>query len=289
MFAAQLRGGVYQVDGLDNIINNITLIVREFNILSVIDIIIVAFVLYRLVLLIKGTRAVQLIKGLVVLLVATAVSNWLNLNTLYWLLSQAWLALVVALPIVFQPELRRALEKLGGGKFFNPLTQMTDIDRTRLVDEVIRAAGAMAVNRVGALIVLERNTGLEEFIDTGTRLDAMVSAELLVNIFVPKTPLHDGAVIIRGDRVAAAACVLPLSPSPYIDRNLGTRHRAGLGITEESDALALIVSEETGAITLAGEGILTRNMDEAALRDRLIKALQQEKPQNKLNNLWHRR
>ncbi|MEW5952162.1 MAG: diadenylate cyclase CdaA [Bacillota bacterium] len=274
---------------MDNIINNITLIVREFNILSVIDIIIVAFVLYRLVLLIKGTRAVQLIKGLVVLLVATAVSNWLNLNTLYWLLSQAWLALVVALPIVFQPELRRALEKLGGGKFFNPLTQMTDIDRTRLVDEVIRAAGAMAVNRVGALIVLERNTGLEEFIDTGTRLDAMVSAELLVNIFVPKTPLHDGAVIIRGDRVAAAACVLPLSPSPYIDRNLGTRHRAGLGITEESDALALIVSEETGAITLAGEGILTRNMDEAALRDRLIKALQQEKPQNKLNNLWHRR
>lgn len=271
-------------------LNNITLIVRGFDIFSAIDILIVAFVLYRLMLLIKGTRAVQLIKGLVVLLVATTLSYWLNLHTLYWLLNKASLALVVALPIVFHPELRRALEKLGGGKFFNrPLTQMADPDLTRLVDEVVKAAGMMAANRVGALIVLERNTGLEEFIDAGIRLDALVSAELLVNTFVPQTPLHDGAVIIRGDRVAAAACVLPLSESPYLDKKLGTRHRAGLGITEESDALAVIVSEETGTIALASEGILTRNMDEAALKDKLINSLQSEKPQNTLSNLWHRR
>ena len=271
-------------------LKNITFLRDNFDLISIIDIFIVAFVLYRLMLLIKGTRAVQLIKGLVVLVVATTVSSWLHLDTLHWLLRQTMLGLVVALPIVFQPELRRALEKIGGGKFFSrPLTQMADIDRTRLVDNVVKAAGILAANRVGALMILERNTGLEELVDTGTRVDGLVSPELLVNIFVPKTPLHDGAVIIRGDRIAAAACVLPLSESPYIDKKLGTRHRAGLGITEESDALAVIVSEETGTISLASEGILNQKMGEPELRDRLIKALQPEKPQHTLSNLWQRR
>jgi len=271
-------------------LKNITFLRDYFNLISIIDILIVAFVLYRLMLLIKGTRAVQLIKGLVVLVVATTVSSWLHLDTLHWLLRQTMLGLVVALPIVFQPELRRALEKIGGGKFFSrPLTQMADIDRTRLVDNVVKAAGILAANRVGALMIVERNTGLEELVDTGTRVDGLVSPELLVNTFVPKTPLHDGAVIIRGDRIAAAACVLPLSESPYIDKKLGTRHRAGLGITEESDALAVIVSEETGTISLASEGILNQEMGEPELRDRLIKALQPEKPQHTLSNLWQRR
>jgi diadenylate cyclase len=271
-------------------LKNITFLRDYFNLISIIDILIVAFVLYRLMLLIKGTRAVQLIKGLVVLVVATTVSSWLHLDTLHWLLRQTMLGLVVALPIVFQPELRRALEKIGGGKFFSrPLTQMADIDRTRLVDNVVKAAGILATNRVGALMIVERNTGLEELVDTGTRVDGLVSPELLVNTFVPKTPLHDGAVIIRGDRIAAAACVLPLSESPYIDKKLGTRHRAGLGITEESDALAVIVSEETGTISLASEGILNQEMGEPELRDRLIKALQPEKPQHTLSNLWQRR
>lgn len=244
-------------------------------IISIIDIIIVAFVLYRLMMLIKGTRAVQLIKGLVVLLVGTAGSDWLGLETVHWLLRQMMTALVVALPIVFQPELRRALEKLGGGRFLaRPLTLMAEDDRTGVIEEVIRAIYELSRNKTGALIVLERNTGLEEYIDNGVQVDARVSAELLINIFVVNTPLHDGAAIIRGDRLAAAACLMPLSSNPLLSRNLGTRHRAAVGITEQSDALAVVVSEETGQVSLAVEGNLTRGMGAEVLREKLSQALQ---------------
>jgi diadenylate cyclase len=258
-------------------------------VISVFDIIIVAFVLYRLIMLIKGTRAVQLLKGLVVLLVATAVSDWLGLDTVHWLLRQTMTALVVALPIVFQPELRRALEKIGGGRFLaRPLTLMAEDDRTDVIDEVVRSVRELAQTRTGALIVLERNTGLEEYIDAGVQTDAVLSAELLINIFVIKTPLHDGAAIIRGDRLAAAACVLPLSSTSRLARNLGTRHRAAVGITEQSDALAVVVSEETGLVSLAVEGNLSRGLEEDQLRERLSTLLQPKTGHN-FSSFIHRR
>ena len=263
--------------------------VLNFNLVSVIDILIVAFVMYKLMLLIKGTRAVQLIKGLVILLVATALSSLFYLDTINWLLRQAMTALVVALPVVFQPELRRALEKLGRGKFLaHPPLAPGEIDRAKVIAGVTRAVTVVSKNKMGALIVLERETGLKEHIDTGVKIDGIVSAEFLVNIFVPKTPLHDGAVIIRGDRVVAAACFLPLSENLNLGSDLGTRHRAGIGITEHSDAIAVIVSEETGAISLAVEGAITRYLDEAGLQDRLTELLNNQ-PANSFSSFWARR
>ncbi|OPX84150.1 MAG: DNA integrity scanning protein DisA [Pelotomaculum sp. PtaB.Bin104] len=266
--------------------------VLKFNLYSVIDILIVAYIVYKLMLMIKGTRAVQLIKGLAVLLIATALSSMLNLYTMNWLLKQAMTALVVALPVVFQPELRRALEKLGRGQFLKhgslaPQAQ-GDISQVKIIAEITRATTIMSKNKIGALIVLVRETGLEEHIDTGLKIDGLVSAEFLVNIFIPKTPLHDGAVIIRNGRVVAAACFLPLSENPNLTSDLGTRHRAGIGIGEHSDAVAVIVSEETGIISMAVEGILTRNLDEASLQERLS-ALFSSKPGSTLTSLWARR
>ncbi|MFZ5645923.1 MAG: diadenylate cyclase CdaA [Bacillota bacterium] len=260
------------------------------SITSIIDIAIVAFVMYRLMLLIRGTRAVQLLKGLAVLVVATAASSLLQLYTLQWILKQAMTALVVALPIVFQPELRRALEKLGGGRFLSSrqfgVSHEAEIEP--LVSEIVRAVKIMSKDRTGALIILERDTGLEEYIDTGIKVAGKVSGELLVNIFIPRTPLHDGAVIIRGDRIMAAACVLPLTQG-HVSKSLGTRHRAGIGITEESDALAVIVSEETGGISLAVEGVLAGGLDEKILTDRLTGALQPKKQGNLAAAFWSRR
>lgn len=266
--------------------------VLKFNLSSVIDIAIVAFVMYRLMLLIKGTRAVQLIKGLIVLLVLTALSSLFNLNTANWLLRQAMTALVVALPVVFQPELRRALEKLGRGRFLTTTAGIHmhggEVDQSKVIAEISRAATLLSKNKMGALMVLQRETGLEEYIDTGVKIDGLVSAEFLVNIFIPKTPLHDGAVVIRGERVAAAACFLPLSENPYLTSDLGSRHRAGIGITEHSDAVAVIVSEETGNVSIAVEGEMTRYLDEASLTEKLSSLLN-IKANSSISSLWFRR
>ncbi len=264
--------------------------VLKLNLSSVIDIIIVAFIMYKLMLLIKGTRAVQLLKGLAVLLIATSLSNIFNLYTMNWLLRQAMTALVVALPVVFQPELRRALEKLGRGKFLAQGALFPgEIDQARVIAEITRSATVLSKNKMGALIVLERETGLEEHIGTGVKIDGIASAEFMVNIFLPKTPLHDGAIIIRGDRVAAAACFLPLSDNPHLTTELGTRHRAGIGITEQSDAVAVIISEETGTISLAVEGVLNRYLDETTLQDKLSSLLSNKKTGNSLSQMWFRR
>ena len=260
----------YLIDIKDSLSLNLGL----FNFLSIIDILIVAYVLYRLMLLIRDTRAVQLIKGLGVLLVATFLSSLLNLNTVHWLLQQSMTMLLVALPIVFQPELRRALEKIGGGDFFaRPLTQMAEGDKSVLIDMVVQAVQDMSTTKTGALIVLERGVGLQEIIDTGIKIDAVVSTELLKNIFINKSPLHDGAVIIREDRLAAASCVLPLSDSKKLGRELGTRHRAALGLSEQSDALTVVVSEETGQVSLALEDIFRRSLNSEELRGLMGKFL----------------
>jgi len=244
-------------------------------IISVIDIIIVAFVIYKAMMIIKGTRAVQLIKGLVVLLLASLVSNWFGLRTVAWILSQLQNVLLFALPVVFQPELRRALEQLGRGKFFaRPMTMLNQEALENLLNEIIRAIKILSKNNLGALIIIEKETGINDFIETGIKIDGLVSAEFLVNIFIPKSPLHDGAVVIRGDRVIAASCFLPLSENPNLSKELGTRHRAGLGLTEQSDAIAIIVSEETGVISVAEEGRLTRYLDENTLKELLSKRLQ---------------
>ena len=243
----------------------------EINLISVLDILIVAFVIYHLLMLIKGTRAVQLIKGLAVLSVAYYASMLLGLSTIQWILSSAWGVIFVALAVIFQPELRRALEQLGRGKFLfsSGGEDFGTGDTLRVIDELVSCAISCAKTKTGALIVLEQSTGLKDYIETGVKIDAEASEELLVNIFVPNTPLHDGASIIRGNRIMAAACFLPLSDNPYLSTNLGTRHRAAIGISEVSDAVAIVISEETGIISVAKEGKLMRYLDEKQLRETL--------------------
>lgn len=248
---------------------------EAFSFISIIDILIVAFVIYKVMMIIKGTRAVQLIKGLVVLILASVISEWVGFRTFGWILEQLQTVLVVALPIVFQPELRRALEQLGRGKFFaRPMVMLNDEALQKMVNEVVKAVKTISQKGEGALIILERETGINDFVETGIKIDGIVSSEFLINIFIPKSPLHDGAVIIRGDRVIAASCFLPLSENPNLSKELGTRHRAALGLTEQSDAIAVIVSEETGVMSVAEEGRLTRYLDENTLKEILNKRLQ---------------
>ncbi len=255
-----------------------------------VDIGIVAYGFYRLFLLIRGTRAVQLVKGIIAVLIAVPVSRWLRLNATHYVLQQIQVMLVVALPIVFQPELRRALETIGQGRFFSSeslLRQHEETDWGRVVDEVARAADHLGRSRTGALIVLERTTGLNEYVATGIPIDARVSSALLENLFVPNTPLHDGACIVRGDRVVAAAAFLPLTESAQPGSELGSRHRAALGISEQSDAAVVAVSEETGWISLAVEGRLQRRLEDRALREMLTRLLVRPKTYPGFK-IWHR-
>ncbi|HHU63061.1 MAG TPA: TIGR00159 family protein [Clostridiales bacterium] len=242
--------------------------ISMFRLRDVIDILIVAYVLYRFLVLIKETRAAQVLKGLAVLLIATKVTEWLKLNTINWLLSNAMTVGVIALLIVFQPELRRALEHIGRGRFFNSAIFMPDEKKfTKVINEITQTVQNLARNKIGALIVIERKTGISDVVETGVRINGTVSSELLFNIFAPNTPLHDGAVIIREDQILAAGCFLPLTENPNLSKQLGTRHRAGLGISEVSDAISIIVSEETGIVSLAKDGKLTRYLDAKGLRD----------------------
>ncbi|HHY06270.1 MAG TPA: TIGR00159 family protein [Clostridia bacterium] len=247
---------------------------ETLNFISILDILIVAFVIYKLMMIIKGTRAVQLIKGLFVLLLASLVSETFGFTTVAWILDQFSKVLVIALPIVFQPELRRALERLGRGKFFaRPMSMLNEETLAKVVEQLVRSVKIFSENNIGALIMLEREIGVNDYIETGTKIDGLVSTEFIVNLFIPRSPLHDGAVIIRGDRVVAAGCFLPLSENPNLSKELGTRHRAALGLTEQSDAIGIIVSEETGTISVAEEGKLTRYLDENMLKDILNKRL----------------
>ncbi|WP_213950850.1 diadenylate cyclase CdaA [Tepidanaerobacter syntrophicus] len=243
---------------------------KGFRLRDLLDIAIVAFVSYEAIQLIRGTRAVQLLKGLVVLVVSTKLSEWLGLYTINWILRNAMTVGVIALIVVFQPELRRALEQLGRGKLFStPLFGLAEDEMNQLFDCIAEAAEELSKEQIGALVVLEKQTGLNEYIETGVKIEGRVSAKLLINIFIPNTPLHDGAVIIRNDRIMAASCYLPLTANPNLSKELGTRHRAALGITEETDAVAVVVSEETGVISVAKDGKLTRYLDAETLKNML--------------------
>lgn len=233
---------------------------------DVVDILLVAYVLYKLILFLRGTRAIQLLKGFLIIVGVWVLSTYFELRTLQWLMSQAFTYGVLAILIIFQPELRRALEQLGRGWLFTRTLQTPQEAARRMVTEVIKAVTYMAKRRIGALIVISRSTGLEEVVETGTPIGGRVSAELLINLFTPNTPLHDGAVVIQGETILAAGCYLPLSDNPYIGKELGTRHRAALGISETADVLSVVVSEETGRISLAMDGEMWRDLSEETLR-----------------------
>jgi uncharacterized protein (TIGR00159 family) len=251
---------------------------------SILDLFVVTLIIYWLLWVARGTRATQLIRGVIILLaLAFFLASSLNLSTLNWILSNSWPALVVAIPVIFQPELRRALEQLGhtGSWLRQPFPANTEVDGEHVVDEIVRAAAQLARQRFGALIVIERETGLQDYADRGVPLDAQLTRQLLINIFFPNSPLHDAATIVRGDRIIAASVVLPLTDNVSATGQLGTRHRAAIGVTEDSDALAVVVSEETGQIAVAHNGRLIRNLDQDRLRRVLRSLLRLDRPEGR--------
>ena len=233
------------------------------------DVFLVAVIVYRLFVVFRGTRAAQILLGLGVLVAGGLVARRLELATIGWLLDTFLAFWAVLLVVLFQPELRRALARLGQGQFLQALVGSSRAERAELVDEIARAAVTLAARRIGALIVVERTGGLRQYAELGVPLDAVASADLLESLFLPSSPLHDGAVLVEGTRIASAGCFLPLSRTPDIARPLGSRHRAALGISEETDAVALVVSEETGRTSLAVDGRIESPIDEGALRRRL--------------------
>ena len=250
--------------------------------IAAVDILLVTVIFYALLRLSQGTQAVQLLRGIIfIVLVVVVVSGLFRLTAFNWLLRNAIPALLVSIPVIFQPELRRALERLGraGGIMIWPLKES---EPERTVQEITEACADLSRQKYGALIVLERETGLQQYIDTGVAVNSDLSAELLLTIFFPHTALHDGAVIVREGRIAAAACVLPLATTLVGKGHVGTRHRAAIGATEETDAISVVVSEETGIISIARGGRMVRHLDERRLRKILVALLQPRTPERHL-------
>lgn len=240
----------------------------QFNLtIDILDIIIVAFIFYKLFLLIKGTRATQMFVGLFLLILLSFIAQGLKLNALNWILSSLKTVWVIAFVILFQPELRKALTQLGQNRVLGIFLK---VEESGTVSELVKACHQLTQKGLGAIIVLEQDVGLRNYIETGTPLDAKVTSDLIVTLFTPPSPLHDGAIIIEKNRIVAAGCILPLSQNPRLGRSLGTRHRAGLGLSEETDAITIIVSEETSMISLARGGKLKRKLDINALRSELV-------------------
>ena len=244
---------------------------ENFGLRSVLDIALVGVSIYYVLRLLRGTRAVQLLKGLLVLGALIVLTGTFQLGTVNWMLRQALLPGVIALIILFQPELRMALEQIGRGHIFGAgLTALRREQITRLVDQLVLSTRQLSRERIGALAVIEREVGLNDVIQTGRRVDGIASADLLRTIFYPGTPLHDLAAVIRGDRLVAAGCLLPLTERRDVRGLLGTRHRAALGLSETTDAVVIVVSEETGAVSLAVEGRLYSNMTPDVMKQRLL-------------------
>ena len=238
--------------------------------LDLIDIAIVAILLYYVIYWIQGTRAVTLLRGLMLIFIVYVIGRVFNLFTVNWMFDKFATVIVVVLIIVFQPELRRTLERFGRGKIIGQLGLQSATQESRIVRHIIRSVEMLSENKVGGIIVLERLTGLSEYLESGVRLDATISAELLYSIFSPRSALHDGAVIIQGERIVGAGCLLPLSESRLIDKRLGTRHRAAIGVSEISDSLSIVVSEKSGTISIAENGYLTRFLNREMLEEKLF-------------------
>ncbi len=220
----------------------------------VLDVLITWYFIYHLTLLIKGTKAVQLANGIILIMVARVLAGWAQLTTVTFILDQIVSWSVIGIIVIFQPEIRRGLERLGRVSLFSDSENSEHEQQEKLVKELDKAIQYMSKRRIGALITLEQKTGLEEYVETGIKLDALVTGELLINIFIPNTPLHDGAVIIKNNRVQVASAYLPLSDNAMIPKSLGTRHRAAVGISEVTDAITVVVSEETGGVTITRNG-----------------------------------
>jgi len=259
-----LFDGFYQ-----SMINQVALI----GLSDIVDIAIITFIIYKALKFIRDTRAVQLLKGVIVLIVVMQVSQLVKLHTVHYLLSSAMQLGLISIIVVFQPELRRALEQMGRtsmGQWFNFDERTDDVEKEKIISEIKDSCASMSKSRIGALIVMEREIKIGDIVGTGINLNADVTAELLINIFIPKTPLHDGAVIIRDNKIEAASCFLPLSQNPNVSKELGTRHRAGLGMSEEADSVVVIVSEETGKISIACGGELNMDLTPDELENQLM-------------------
>lgn len=283
------------MEAIKNFINNLVwLSIPDIYHTDIIEIIILAFIIYHLVKWVKTTRAWSVVKGLVVIMIFWLFAVIFELNVILWIISNTISVGIIAVIIVFQPEFRKALEQLGQKNIMKTILYFDDSrDRNEkfsdhTVDELIRATFELAKTKTGALIVIEEDVSLYEFEKTGIWMDSVISSELLINIFEHNTPLHDGAVILRGDRIAAATCYLPLSDNMQLSKDLGTRHRAGIGISEVSDSLTIIVSEETGKVSIAKDGKLIRNIDGDYLRSKLVIAQRKTKETKKLK-LWRGR
>jgi len=253
--------------------NSLINIFKGFSVFSIIDIIVVSYIFYKGYTLIKETRAEQLLKGIVLIFLLIPVSDVLNLRTLNWILENTLTISVISIIIIFQPEIRKALEHIGRTSFVDKIIYEDEEVMKSVVGEIVDAVEVLAEERVGALIIIEQKTGLGDIINTGTKINGDVSSALLQNIFVVNTPLHDGATVIRNDKIIASGCFLPLTNDDKLNKQLGTRHRAGIGVTEITDCITIIVSEETGVISLAINGRLLRNYDKEKLRNVLLKIM----------------
>lgn len=243
------------------------------NLVSLLDVLVVWYVIYMLMMLLRGTKAVQLFRGIVVIIFIKLASWYIGLETVSWIMDQVINWGIIAIIVIFQPEIRRGLEHLGRGSLFANYNRKENEAEIKLVDALDQAIQYMSKRRIGALITVQMNTGLDDYIETGIPLDADVSGALLINIFVPNTPLHDGAVIIKDNRIAVAAAYLPLSESNLIPKELGTRHRAAVGISEVTDALTIVVSEETGGVTITKNNELIRDLTQQDYRKLLYNEL----------------
>lgn len=244
------------------------------------EIAVIWYALYILLVFIKGTRTVQVLKGLMILLLVFILSQILDLEVINWILFKAFGIAVITFLIIFQPELRRGLARLGQSPFFGVFSR----EHQKIIDEIIKAAIALSAKKIGALIALEREIGLKTYIESGIHVSSKISSELIGTIFMPNTPLHDGGLIIRGSKIQAAGCLFPLIENPKVSKTLGTRHRAALGLSEETDAVVIVVSEETGSISIAVAGKLTRNLDKSGLRKSLDKFYG---PEKRMKSLKH--
>lgn len=260
--------------------SNIPQSLLSIRLADILDILIVAYLFYKLSAFVRETRAGTLIKGIILLLIFSWLSNVLQLNTISYLLRNLMQFAFIAFVVVFQPELRHALEKVGRTKLSTLFSQEDNGGAELIAEEIASAAVAMSSRRIGALIVLERETKIGDILRTGADIDAKVSSELLINIFTPNTPLHDGAVIIRDNRIIAARCILPLTHNETLSREFGTRHRAALGLSESSDAAVIVVSEETGKISFTLNGNMSRNYTEDTLKKVILKVLSSDTDKN---------